>query len=130
MLDSMPTKRISKTKEEDLGSNLVLFGLLLVLLLFLVTWWHISYKSQKTTTITTGSAIISVTEEEMAAKADINQDGKTDEKDAKLMKEAFLKNDIESLKADLNQDQKVDAKDYSLFNKILNSEEKETNAAE
>ncbi len=125
MLDLMPSKKVSKSKKEEVESNLILFGLILVLLLSLVTLWHISYKKSQNQT----PKIYRVVEKEMLQKADLNQDGKIDEKDAKLIKEAFLKNDGKSMKADLNQDGKVDAKDYSVFNTIVNLKEKDINAA-
>lgn len=124
MLDLMAKKKFSKPEREEIESNLILFGLVLVLLLSVVTIWHISYKkSQKQT-----QKIYREVPKELLTKADLNKDGQIDEKDAKLIKEAFLKSDLESLKADLNQDKKVDAKDYSLFNTIVNLKEKETNA--
>lgn len=118
----MPSKKITKQKKNEIESNLILFGLLLVLILSVITFWHISYKKNQT-----NSAETSAINQELAQKADIDQDGNIDEKDAKLIKEAFLKSDVESLKADLNQDNKVDAKDFSLFNKIFNLKEKEQN---
>ncbi len=125
MLELMASKKISKLEKEEIELNLILFGLVLVLLLSIVTIWHINYKKSRVQT----PKIYREISKELLAKADLNQDGKIDEKDAKLIKEAFLKGDPESLKADLNQDQKVDAKDYSLFNTIVNLKEKETNAA-
>lgn len=122
MLETMPSKKITKQKKNEIESNLILFGLLLVLILSTITLWHVTYKKNQI-----NSAEASATNQELAQKADINQDGNIDEKDAKLIKEAFLKSDIESLKADLNQDNKVDAKDFSLFNKIFNLKEKEQN---
>lgn len=123
MLDLMPSKKINKSKKDEVESNLILFGLILVLILSLVTFWHVSYKKNKSQNTNVSSFV----EETAIKEADLNQDGKVDEKDAKLMKQAFLKNDNESLKADLNQDGKVDAKDYSLFNKIVNLKEKDAN---
>lgn len=124
MLELMAKKKFSKLEKEEIESNLILFGLVLVLLLSAVTTWHISYKKSQVQT----PKIYAEVSKELQEKADLNKDGKIDEKDAKLIKEAFLKSDSESLKADLNQDQKVDAKDYSLFNTIVNLKEKETNA--
>ena len=124
MLDLMPSKKVSKNRKNEVESNLILFGLILVLILSLVTFWHINYKKNQTQSSGVGSGI----GKEIIEKADLNQDGKVDEKDAKLIKDAFLKNDYESLKADLNQDGKIDAKDYSLFNSVVNLKEKDTNA--
>lgn len=121
MLELMPRKKISKLEKEETESNLILFGLVLVLLLSIVTFWHINYKKNQVQT----PQIYRSVPKEMLEKADLNKDSKIDEKDAKLIKAAFLKNDPESLKADLNQDQKVDAKDYSLFNTIVNLKEKD-----
>ena len=126
MLDLMPSKKINKSKKEEVESNLILFGLILVLILSLVTFWHVSYKKNKSQNVNGGFFV----EETIIKDADLNQDGKVDEKDAKLIKQAFLKNDSESLKADLNQDGKVDAKDYSLFNRAINLKEKDTNVTE
>ena len=120
----MSSKKISKVKKEEIESNLILFGLVLVLIMALITFWDISFKKNKFQ----DPMVYKTVDKELAKKADLNQDGKVDAKDAKLIKEAFLKNDVESLKADLNQDEKVDAKDYSLFNKIVNLTEKDTNA--
>ncbi len=120
----MPSKKVSKSKKEEIESNLILFGLILVLLLSLVTFWHVGYKKSQNQT----PKIYRIVEKEVLQKADLNQDGKIDEKDAKLIKEAFLKNDEKSKKADLNQDGKVDAKDYSIFNTIVNLKEKDINA--
>jgi hypothetical protein len=124
------SKKISPNEKEDLESNLILYGLTLVLILSLITFWHINYKKSQKNINSTNSPDLTVEEikEETMIQADLNQDGQIDEKDAKLMKEAFLKTDAKSLKADLNQDQKVDAKDYSLFNKIVNKREKDINA--
>lgn len=124
MLELMAAKKISKLEKEEVESNLILFGLVLILLLSVVTVWHISYKKSQAQT----PKIYREVSKELLVRADLTKDGKIDEKDAKLIKEAFLKSDLESLKADLNQDQKVDAKDYSLFNTIVNLKEKETNA--
>ena len=122
----MPSKKISKFKKEEIESNLILFGLILILLLFLVTFWHINYKKNQSLNSQNQSEAI---KKETIRRADLNQDGNIDEKDAKLIKEAFLKNNPEALRADLNLDKKVDAKDYSLFNKIVNLKEKDTNEA-
>lgn len=121
----MSSKKISRVKKDEIESNLILFGLVLVLLMSLITFWHVGYKKNKSY----DQKVYKTVDKELADKADFNQDGNIDEKDAKLMKEAFLKNDAESLKTDLNQDGKVDAKDYSVFNKIVNLTEKDKNAA-
>lgn len=123
MLELMANKKFSKLEKEEVESNLILFGLILILLLSVITAWHISYKKSQGQT----QKIYREVSKELLVRADLTKDGKIDEKDAKLIKEAFLKSDLESLKADLNQDQKVDAKDYSLFNTIVNLKEKETN---
>ncbi len=129
----MPSKKIAKaisqSKKEDIESNLILYGLILVLILSLVTFWHINYKKsqERINSTTTQDLTVQEVEKAATARADLNQDGQIDQKDAKLMKEAFLKTDAKSLKADLNQDQRVDAKDYSLFNKIVNAKEKDVN---
>ncbi len=128
MLYLMSSKKISRVKKEEIESNLILFGLTLVLIMAVITFWHIGYKRNKFQ----DSRVYQKTDTSLLKNADLNQDGKIDEKDAKLIKEAFFKSDSESLKADLNQDGKIDAKDYSLFNKIVNLnnlKEKETNAA-
>lgn len=124
----MPSKKntkITKKKKNEIESNLILFGLLLVFILSVLTFWHINYKRNQTE-----STVAESTNQELFQRADLNQDENIDEKDAKLIKEAFLKSDSESLKADLNQDNKVDAKDFSLFNTILNLNEKAQNDAE
>lgn len=125
MLELMPSKKIIKAKKEELEANLILFGLILVLILSVITAWHILYKKSQSKTIDVSYAI----SQSLLDKTDLNGDGQIDEKDAKLIKESFFKNDSGSLKADLNGDDKVDGKDYSLFNKIVNLKEKETNAA-
>lgn len=125
MLEAMPSKKISRQKKEEVESDLILFGLVLVLLLSSITLWHVSYKykNQAATSGVTKTTVDAVA----IQRADLNQDGVIDEKDAKLIKKAFLKNDAKSLQADLNRDDKVDAKDFAFFNQILNSEKEATN---
>ena len=52
-------------------------------------------------------------------KADINQDGKIDKADSKLIEERILNKSSSEIDADLNLDKKIDVKDLVMLNEII-----------
>lgn len=115
---------------KTMGWSEIIFLLFLVIFLAGLTYKHYFTQQQQIrwqklqelkTTAANNIIKLDITDE-LLKKADLDNNQKIDQADIKIMEEAFLAIDSNSLEADLNQDGRVDTQDYAILAHIISSQ--------